>query len=405
MPSSSRARLSAETHQALIVAQSARSLALAAVRAGYRAHVIDLFGDVDTRRLATASLVVPGELGQGFEADALLDAADRLALAEHGPMGLVYGSGLEARPELLESLAQGRRLWGNRPAVLRAIKDPAYFFGLVDHLGLPHPELRLDPPADLSGWLAKGVGGAGGSHIRPLAGSSRPRSGEYYQRSVSGRPISCLFLADGARGLSLGWSEQWPDPAPGQPFRFGGAAQPAAVPAAVVRSIEAALGPLVAEAGLRGLNSIDLMLDDAGGFHVLEINPRPGASLDIFDGEGEGALFGRHVAACEGRLDRAWQRPAFATAMSVVYADRHLDVPAEIPWPGWLADRPAPQAHIETGAPVCTVMAAAPDVGTVRALVAARARCVLSALAAGDGELLAQTVATGEDRRPDPEEA
>jgi len=76
-----------------------------------------------------------------------------------------------------------------------------------------------------------------------------------------------------------------------------------------------------------------------------------------------------------------------------------------MPWPDWLADRPAPRAHIETGAPVCTVMAAASDLRAARALVGARARCALSALAAGDGELLAQTAATGEDRRPNPEEA
>jgi hypothetical protein len=50
-------------------------------------------------------------------------------------------------------------------------------------------------------------------------------------------------------------------------------------------------------------------------------------------------------------------------------------------------------------------MAAASDLRAARALVGARARCALSALAAGDGELLAQTAATGEDRRPNPEEA
>ncbi len=405
MPSSSRARLSAEARQVLIVALSARSLALAATRAGFAPHVVDLFGDVDTRRLAAASLVVPGELGRGFDADALSDAVARLAPAGQGAMGLVYGSGLEARPELLESLARGRRLWGNPPSVLRSIKDPAYFFGLLDRLGLPHPEMRRDPPAEPSGWLAKGVGGAGGGHIRPLAIGAKPAAGRYFQRLVSGRPVSCLFLADGLRGMALGWSEQWPDPAPDQPYRFGGAAQPAAVPAAVRRKIEEALSSLVAETGLRGLNSMDLMLEAAGAFHVLEINPRPGASLDIFDGDGEGALFGRHVRACDGVLDRGWRPPRQATAMSVVYADRSLDVPAGMPWPDWLADRPADGARIEEGAPVCTIMAAAPDLRAARLLVGGRARCVLSALAVGDGELLAQSAATGEYHRPIPEDA
>jgi predicted ATP-grasp superfamily ATP-dependent carboligase len=389
MPSTSPARLSAKPDSVLIVALSARSLALAAARAGYSAAVIDLFGDVDTRRLAERSLTVPGDLGQGFEAEALIEAARKLWPAKDESSGLVYGSGLESRPELLERLARGRRLWGNRPTVLRAIKDPAMFFDLLDRLSLPHPEVRTRPPAKMAGWLVKGIGGAGGGHVRLLAGASKTAD-QYYQRRVPGRPVSCLFLADGRNASLLGWSEQWPSPDPDHPFRFGGAVQPAGVPPAVAETIAAALPPLVKETGLVGLNSLDLMLDEAGGFHLLEVNPRPGASLDVFDGEGPQALFGRHVAACKGRLLSGWRPPKRASAMSVVYADRLLRVPRNISYPAWLADRPAPGARIELGAPVCTVMAAAANAEAARHLVLARGRRVLDALAAGAGGSLAE---------------
>jgi predicted ATP-grasp superfamily ATP-dependent carboligase len=381
--------LSAEPPPVLIVALSARSLALAASRAGYRAAVVDLFGDVDTRRLSARSIVVPGDLGLGFEAEALIAAAEALAPAGGSEAwGLVYGAGLESRPELLGILSRGRRLWGNRPEVLRAIKDPAYFFGMLDRLGLPHPEIRSEPPAETAGWLVKGVGGAGGGHITALGEATATDAGQYFQRRVAGRPVSCLFLADGRQGQLLGWSEQWPSPDPAHPFRFGGAVQPANLPASVTAPIAAALTPLVQETGLLGLNSIDLMVDDDGEFHLLEINPRPGASLDIFDGEGAQALFARHVAACEGGLRPGWRKPAQASAMSVVYAESLLQVPGDISYPAWLADRPAPGARIETGAPVCTVMAQAADALAARRLVLARSRRVLEALAAGDGSLL-----------------
>src|SRR5262249_1668816 len=123
------------------------------------------------------------------------------------------------------------------------------------------------------------------------AATSNPA--HYYQRHVPGRPVSGLFLADGRRGVLLGWSEQWPSPAPGQPFRFGGAAQPTLLDPTIATRIEAALPALVEATGLVGLNSIDMMVAEDGAFSLLEINPRPGASLDIFDGAGEGALFGR----------------------------------------------------------------------------------------------------------------
>jgi uncharacterized protein len=391
--------LSAEQPPVLIVALSARSLALAASRAGFRAAVADLFGDVDTRRLAEQSAIVPGDLGLGFDGEALIAAAAALAPVGGSEVwGLVYGAGLESRPELLERLAQGRRLWGNRSDVLRAIKDPVCFFGMLDRLGLPHPEIRTAPPAETTGWLVKGVGGAGGGHITELRQATAAIPGQYYQRRVAGRPISCLFLADGRQGELLGWSEQWPWPEPSHPFRFGGAVQPATLPASITQPIAAALTPLVEETGLVGLNSIDLMVDDTGGFHLLEVNPRPGASLDIFDGQGPQALFGRHVAACEGRLLPGWRKPAEASAMSVVYAESLLQVPGDISYPAWLADRPAPGVHIEPGAPVCTVMALADDAISAWCLVLARNRLVLEALVAGDGSLLVEEAISGINR-------
>ncbi|MGH6960491.1 MAG: ATP-grasp domain-containing protein, partial [Dongiaceae bacterium] len=92
---------------------SARALAVAAHRAGRRAVVVDLFGDTDTRASAEASVVVDGDLNEGFDAPALAAAAEQLAPAASLPrFGLAYGAGLESRPDLLARLADGRRLFG-----------------------------------------------------------------------------------------------------------------------------------------------------------------------------------------------------------------------------------------------------------------------------------------------------
>ncbi|MGH8704531.1 MAG: hypothetical protein ACREUO_03830, partial [Burkholderiales bacterium] len=89
----------------LLVALSGRALAVAARRAGRRAVVADLFGDTDTRASAEASLVVEGDFDEGFDAAALLAAAERLAPRASPPrFGLVYGSGLESHAQLLTQL-------------------------------------------------------------------------------------------------------------------------------------------------------------------------------------------------------------------------------------------------------------------------------------------------------------
>ena len=367
----------AEPEIYLLVALSGRALAVAASRAGRRAVVADLFGDSDTRASAEASLVVEGDFDDGFDDAALLAAAARLAPASTPPRcGLVYSSGLESRPDLLARLAEGRRLYGNTPATVSRTKDPKDFFALLDRLGLPYPEIAAAPPADPAGWLVKRIGGSGGGHVAPAQAGARVDGDCYFQRRLAGGPIGASFLADGKRALLLGFSEQWSTPGS---YRFGGLLQPAAIDASVAAAIPAALDALTRELGLVGLNSLDLIVDGED-YAILEVNPRPGANLDIFDGADPAGLFGLHVGACEGRLPPRWTPPPRATAMSVLYAERPLRVPLQVIWPDWVADRPAPGARIEQGAPICTVLAVAPSRAAVREAIGARTAQVFAEL-------------------------
>ncbi|MGF1612107.1 MAG: ATP-grasp domain-containing protein [Kiloniellales bacterium] len=371
----------------LIVAISGRTLAAAARRAGFEPVVIDLFNDLDTRTLAIRSQAVAGSIDEGFETEALLAAA----IADPD-LQLVYGAGFEDRPELLARLAAGRRLYGNAPETLARIKDPAYFFRLLDRLAVPHPEIALGPPeADAGwpgGWLVKRIGGAGGAHVR-AARREGAVAGHYFQRRSEGRSVSALFLANGRDALTLGFSLQWGAPGRGLGFLFGGAAQPARFEPAIAETMAGILPRLVAETGLVGLNSADFLVRP-DGFELLEINPRPGATLDIFDkapqGAGEDAgqgLLALHLAACDGVLPPTWWPAPGASACAVLYAPRDLTVPKHFAWPGWAADRPDGGSAIPAGAPLCTVLAETAetsDVDRVRQLVEQRSRQLLRAI-------------------------
>jgi predicted ATP-grasp superfamily ATP-dependent carboligase len=375
----------AEPDAYLLVALSARALAVAARRAGRRGLVIDLFGDTDTRASAEASLVVDGDFETGFDADALLAAAERLAPASAPPrFGLVYGSGLESRADVLALLADGRRLLGNGPETVARTKDPRDFFALLDRLGLPYPAISYAPPADPTGWLMKRIGGSGGGHVEPARNGAASNGGRYFQRRMAGVSVGASFLADGRRALLLGVSEQWSTPGS---YRFGGLLQPAAIGARMAAAIAEALEALTRELGMVGLNSLDLIVN-GDAFHILEVNPRPGANLDVFDCADPAGLFGLHVRACEGRLPERWIPPPQATAMAVLYAKRPLRVPRPLSWPAWVADRPAPGARIEAGAPICTVLAAEPTRAAARAAIAARTAHVFSQLPAAEGSAM-----------------
>lgn len=358
----------------LIAALSGRALAVAARRAGYAPLVADLFGDADTRAAAAGSVVLPGGLSRGLRGATLLPALARLA-AGRVPAGVVCGSGFEDRPRLLEAVARQYSVLGNNPATLRRVKDPLALAATCGRLGIAHPEIRFDAAPD-RGWLTKRAGAAGGWHVRPAQPGRMPGIGHYLQRRMDGTPVSALFLADGRRALVLGFSTQWSASAPARPFRYGGAARPAAVGVTEQSAMEQAVAGFTREAGLRGLNSADFLLAD-GASYLLDVNPRPGASLDVFP-DPRGALFRLHLAACDGKLPDAAPRFAGANAAAVVYAPGALRLRSDMSWPDWTADRPAAGITIPAGAPVCTVLAGAADAHSARRLVESRAAIILA---------------------------
>jgi predicted ATP-grasp superfamily ATP-dependent carboligase len=363
----------------LIAAASGRALAASARRGGYAPLVADFFGDQDT--IAAAHAHVRLETGSVLSIDTQeLLAAFEILAASRQPAGAVCGSGFEDRPELLARIAQHWTLLGNKPETVARVKDPLAFADICRNCGIPHPETALTPPADPTGWLRKRKGGAGGWHIGAAVGHQTSDTGFYFQRRVQGTAVSALVLADGHRAMILGYSVQWSSPTPRHPFRYGGAAQPAALAPEIASQMSGAVQRLMSAAPIIGLNSIDFLVDE-NEFHLLEANPRPGATLDIFEPR-DGSLFALHVAACEGRLPPTPPSYDEAGASAIVYADDDTPSIPAMEWPSWIADRPCVGASIKAGGPLCTVLAFASTAVAARALVEQRIAIVLANLKA-----------------------
>jgi predicted ATP-grasp superfamily ATP-dependent carboligase len=372
MPSRSRASFM-DNKTVLIVAASGRALAASARRGGYIPLVVDFFGDSDTIALAHAHARLDEGLARGITPGAL-EAALASVAAGQQPCGLVCGTGFEDRPELLTRIARRWRVLGNAAETVAALKDPLAFASLCNDCGVAHPEIALSRPADTAGWLAKRKGGAGGSHIGPAAERDAAHD-IYYQRHVAGAPVSVLFLASGRRTLVLGLSEQWPSPAPHRPFRYGGAVRPAALTARITGALIESVRRLIAAIPLVGLNSADFLVE-GDRFRLLEINPRPSATLDIFEPPG-GSLFALHMSACDGELDCAAPSSSGAMATAVVYAGCDVTIPA-LHWPDWTVDRPHAGTEVKAGEPLCTVHASAATAMEARQIVDERLATVLT---------------------------
>ena len=113
--------------------------------------VLDCFADRDTLAVARDAVAVATPGTMHLDVAATLRQARNLAPAAHCA-GLVVGSGFERGSTFLSKLAAGRKLVGNPPQVIATVKEPRRFVPLLDRLGIPHPEVRLTPPANPIGW-------------------------------------------------------------------------------------------------------------------------------------------------------------------------------------------------------------------------------------------------------------
>jgi predicted ATP-grasp superfamily ATP-dependent carboligase len=361
----------------LVVAISGRALAAAVVRAGFVPLVADFFADADIATLAPACRKIEGEIGAGFSWPQLDTALTALTEAAPAPVaGLVYGAGFEDRPELIAELAQRWTLLGNDAHTVARIKAPEQFFAALDALGIPHPRTVMDTQEARPDWLAKRRGGAGGGHVRSFVTPQLDAS-LYFQERVRGRSVSVLFVANGKEARVLGFSEQWTAPMRGRPFRYGGAVRDAALAPQLAEAMSDAVMRVATSFALKGLGSADFMVrgDEA---LLLEVNPRPGATLDIFNTEAA-PLLGLHMEAVRGGvLPSSVLALEGAAAAAIVFAPRALTVP-EIPWPDWAADRPKAGERIDKGRPICTVLARAHSPAEAKGLVEERISIIRAA--------------------------
>jgi predicted ATP-grasp superfamily ATP-dependent carboligase len=127
---------------------------------------------------------------------------------------------------------------------------------------------------------------------------------------------------------------------------------------------------------LVGLNSLDFLVAGTD-IWLLEVNPRPGATLDVFD-PGDGSLFAAHVAACDGRLTEVRPATDDAAAAAIVYAGRDIPSVPDLDWPDWTADRQAAGTTVKADEPLCTVLASAATAVSARNLLDRRMTAFLA---------------------------
>jgi len=335
----------------VVVGTSARSLAEAGARAGYRVAAADCFGDEDTRDAAGMVALA------SMERESTLAAA---AFALH-PWStrrprLVWGAGFEGAGHLLRKLQRSFRLCGNTPFVMDLPGEPRRLFELLDTLCIPHPEVSFAAPDAPREWLRKHAAGYGGMGVfdATYAGGDGPWPAAYWQRRIVGEAFSVTFAADGGQALVMGFNTLAQRRQGPRPYVYQGAITGHVLDDQQRGLVEDYVARLTRSLGLRGINGMDFVLDGDEPL-FLELNARPPASLELYDPDLPGGAMACHLEACEGRLPVMGPvAGGVIRGHRILYAGHDMEVPA-IHWPAWMKDRPAPGTRVPAGEPICSI--------------------------------------------------
>lgn len=352
---------------------SVRAFAASAVRAGWGAHAADLFCDTDLATAADSCRRV-GNYPAGL-----------FAAAIDFPVGpWCYTGAIENHPDLIERIAATRPLAGNAAAVVRRVRDPAMLATALADAGLRYPTTFLtaeNVPMDGS-FIMKPRSSAGGHGIvRWTRGSAVGRdwrtAAQLWQRWVDGLPMAAAYCLGKETATLLGASRQllgaaWCHAAPY--VYCGSVGMPLASLHDRVRDELLRLGRLLAESfDLVGAVGVDFVLGADDSITVIEVNPRPTASMELVERETGASIAGAHLDACgfPSPMAPAALNSGGHWSKAILFASHDLTIDAPLldslhrlarPWThddGWpaLADIPHPGQTIVRGRPILTLFA------------------------------------------------
>lgn len=333
----------------LIAAQSGRFLAQIAHRAGYPVRVADQFADTDTLAVAEQHLLLAD-----FEAlseRTFLDAVISLAAGQSAV--LIIGTGLERFFNCLEQLPANIQSANNPCQSLRRCLTPRDWFTLLSELAIAYPQSQFSRPATPDHYLLKSSRHWGGGHIQNAGQATT--DGDYYQQHIQGRSGSVLFIADGEKARPISLNQQFCRAPLQQDFRLQAITNRLTTDENSKARLANICQKLTMTLTLRGFQSLDFIIGAGGEIRILELNPRPGASLQCLPTDWP--LINWHLDACQGRLPPIEDWPAAASRLWYgAYADTGLTIPASFNWPVYACDLPAAGMHIARNQIICSLL-------------------------------------------------
>ena len=324
----------------LLCGLSTRCIAESAVRAGWDVLTVDFFGDLDLVKICeNVSLKWEFKVGLEFNPFLFLTASKRLKFDK-----MVYVAPLENHPEVLAQFARMCEIVGNGPDTVKKVRDWRNISKFCRENEILYPETF-----DGVEYIVKPKKSGGGRGIQRL-------STYVVQKFVKGGHFSASFLGNGEESVVVSVNEQLVGRKEFGARKFWYCGNITPVFAGNEEKIEDMCQNMVKEFGLKGSCGIDFVVHD--GVYLMEVNPRPQATLEIVERSLHVNMVVLHENACQNTLEKL-ANPQRTWGKAIVYAEEDMTMPDTREWLnyGWIKDVPHPSEHIVKGEPVCTVIA------------------------------------------------
>lgn len=335
----------------LICAQSGRFLAQAAHRENYTVWVIDSYADKDTLAIADRYLQLTDfqQCSEHSVVNALLQVSNL------SPCTLILGTGIERFYPILASLPSHIHFVGNSLETFEAVCQATRWYALLAKLEIAFPDTQQHA---VPGYLFKASQSWGGHHIQ--CHPTNVNQPGYYQRRIKGISASVLFLADGQKFLRLSVNQQYCRNLSEGDFTLASINNSMALSLQQLTTVDAILDKLTQSLALKGFNALDFIIATDNTLFVLELNPRPSASMALLDDSLP--LIDLHLLACDQKMPERSVALTSQKHLLFCFADKEIVIPEHFVWPNYCADLPADKTHINTGEIVCSLLLSNNDV-------------------------------------------
>ncbi|MDH5376156.1 MAG: ATP-grasp domain-containing protein [Candidatus Bathyarchaeota archaeon] len=375
-----------EIQNLLVVGIDTVSIANSAKKAGYKIYAADYFGDTDLRRVCAKheSIIQQrpgkscGKFESRFKPEAFLQMT-RFLLKKVEIDAALLSSGLDDYSNVLNELNELVPIIGNRPEVIKRVREKPKFFEELKRLRIPHPEAAFvrdikeaERVATEIGYPvvikpSRGFGGAGIGMAQSPEGlkmmckyASLGRDDVLIQKFIDGIHASASLLASHAAIKILTINEQLiglPYVFQQEPFGYCGNVVPLRLANSVLEECRSIGEKVVLNFGLRGSNGIDFVISKGNIPYVVEVNPRFQGTLECVERILGINLVKEHINACiHDSLPIIEERSSNFCTRLILYTPARVIAP-DLTYFRGVRDIPLLSTIIEKGEPLCSVIA------------------------------------------------